>query len=189
MVNNPILVAVPASVLLWAVGLSAGGASGSATLTERADGRDAERLIVEALLDSFDEGLELVSVTEHRDVRAGGARTVDLGLAALAQRRCCGVDSSCESRSEQTRTVRVVLDSGGRVARVEVSRTRKVDAWQVYRGKQDLLPSLRAGQVVHSLELEPSADGGARLVGRMRGGRRFLVYLGDFTPVEPPCAC
>ena len=75
------------------------------------------------------------------------------------------------------------------MASVEVRFSAAGEAWQLYARKSELRASLRAGRVVHSLALEPTGGGGPRLVGAMRGGRRLLVDLGDFTPVEPPCAC
>jgi hypothetical protein len=189
MLNNPLVAAVPVSVLLWAVGFSAGGMGSSSVVGARAEGRDAERVVVESLLAAFDEGLDLVSVVERREGPAGERRAVELGLGSVETGRVSCAGPAREAPDSGNRIVLVGLDPTGRVASVEVRFAPAGEAWQLYARKAELRASLRAGRVVHSLALEPAGGRGPRLVGAMRGGRRLLVDLGDFAPVEPPCAC
>jgi len=185
--------------MMWAVGLSIGGLGGapaaatvdtaldtsnaSYAIADRATGADAERLVARALLEGFEQGLELVAVTEVVE-RDGGARSPRPEHGVRTRRVV-----ALELDGSEKRTVRVVVDRAGRVRNVEVRVAPGTALRRAYRRKADLAIALGVGRVVHGLVLEPTPDRGARLVGSMRGGRRFAVYLRDFELLAPPRAC
>lgn len=87
------------------------------------------------------------------------------------------------------RVVHVVTDRRSRVVLVEVRDRPTQMAYRTYLHRKELLSDLRVGRALHSLVLEPTADGSERLVGVMRSGVRFSVEPGDYRHEDMECGC
>lgn len=136
-------------------------------VVERATrGKDAGRDLARALADALDGGATLV------DVRRTD-QAIDFILAAGAQT-----------------TLHAELDRRGRIVALEVRREPIASAYQKVRTARTLGRTLREGREIKALAFDDVSDR-PRLVGTLRGGRRFVIDLADveYADDEGGCGC